>query len=96
MNKQTIAYLARLSYNLEMGRPNMAKREATMTIRVTNKTLAAIDMIVGELRAKTGEKITQDRAIWEAIKDSRPEIATRVERFSAEVPMMPNTPDDEK
>ncbi len=74
----------------------MAKREATMTIRVTNKTLAAIDMIVGELRAKTGEKITQDRAIWEIIKDSRPEIASQIEVFSAEAPVMPSKPRDEK
>lgn len=59
----------------------MAKRNATVTIRVTNRTLSALDILVGELRAKTGKKVTQDEAIWEAIEKSTPHITDRVENL---------------
>lgn len=59
----------------------MAKRSATVTIRVSSSTLAALDMLVGELRAKKGKKVTQDEAIWAAIEKAEPHITARVEEL---------------
>lgn len=55
-----------------------------MTIRVSGKTLAALDMLMGELRARTGERMTQDKAIWEAISKAEPHIVRRVEELHPE------------
>ena len=55
-----------------------------MTIRISNKTLAAIDMISGKMRAMTGEKITQDEVIWKLIESAEPEIAKNVKTLSKE------------
>ncbi len=55
-----------------------------MTIRVSSRTLAALDMLVGELRARSGQKVTQDEAIWNAIEDSAPHITSRVEEIQAD------------
>lgn len=52
-----------------------------MTIRVSSKTLAALDILVGELRAKSGQKVTQDEAILSAIEGSNPHIIARVEEL---------------
>lgn len=55
-----------------------------MTIRISEKTLSAIDMVIAELRVKQGGRVTQDAAIWELVKIGKPEIAERVETLVAD------------
>lgn len=62
----------------------MTKRQATMTIRVSSATLAALDILVGELRAVRGQKVTQDEAIWSAIEEAKPHIIARVQELQPE------------
>lgn len=66
------------------GKQSPEQRETT-GVRVTNKTNLAIGMIVNELKAfKSGRRVTQDEAIWNAIQRAYPHIAARVEELLAE------------
>lgn len=54
-----------------------------MTIRVSPKTNAAVNILVSEMKAaQPGTRITQDDAIWQLIREKRREIADRVEELS--------------
>lgn len=57
----------------------MAKRETVM-IRVTPRTNAAINILVGKLQAsRPGRRIRQDDAIWELIERTEKDVAQMVE-----------------
>jgi len=66
-----------------MSKKDSGKR-ATMTIRVTQKTNNALNMVVSKLKASNpGKRITQDDVIWALISKQENEIATLVERAMA-------------
>lgn len=67
--------------SLHIERP---RKRVSLIAGISSKTLAAIDMIVGEMRAATGERVTQDKAIWAAIEKAVPQIAARVEELQME------------
>jgi hypothetical protein len=55
------------------------KRE-TVTIRVSPKTNAAINMVVSKLKAgQPGKRITQDEAIWVLIERADPDTAKTID-----------------
>lgn len=53
-----------------------------VTIRVSPRTLAALDIFMGKLRAKTSSRITQDKAIWEALTIADPEAIRNIESIT--------------
>lgn len=61
----------------------MTKRRETMTIRVTPRTNAAINVVVSKLKAaQPGARITQDDAIWHLIQIGDKEAAEMISKSS--------------
>lgn len=57
------------------------KQRETMTIRVTPRTNAALNVVVTKLKLQQpGRRVTQDEAIWHLIEQSDPETAQMVEK----------------
>lgn len=63
----------------------MAKRETT-TIRIDTKTNAAINLLLGELKAKRNRSVTQSDVVWYLVEQARKDIAKRAEQLVAEQP----------
>lgn len=51
----------------------------TVPMRVDTRTLRAINMLAGEQQLKTGGKLSANDAVWELIREHRPDIAERAE-----------------
>jgi hypothetical protein len=67
----------------------MTKQRQTVMIRVDTRTNAALNMLVAEMKARRGRKVTQTQVIWQLLEQHAPEIVARVEQ------LMPDEADED-
>lgn len=64
----------------------MANQTATYVINTSNRTEAALTMLLGEFRLQQSKRITYDQVVWEVLKATHPDIVERVEHLAINAP----------